>query len=104
MPPALCLVEHCPGTVLAVPASLSDFDALLEFRAEIDAVLDSGETDLVLDCSELRDVSGPAVGWLVHLASRLHGSGGTVELADLHPQLQLRIWAVVRGREGLVLA
>jgi anti-sigma B factor antagonist len=52
-----------------------------KFVDELVALIDSGQTKIVVDCSRLDNITSYGLGVLVRLHSRLSKSGGDVKLA-----------------------
>jgi anti-sigma B factor antagonist len=82
------------------------------FESSIEAVVASGRSRVLIDCSELRYISSMGIGALVQLAKTLEASGGRLSFAGLTQQVRsvldmvglLTIFRVYGTRQEALLA
>ncbi|GEM_PF-5397483 len=88
---------------IKVPESLDDIDGLLALRAAVEERITNGCLLLELDCTRLRSVSHPALGWLTETASRLAVHSGTLVLNHVGPGICLQLRSLGPDLPGLEL-
>lgn len=76
-----------PGTVVSLIGKLDGVSAA-SVEKELLAVIEGGETKLVIDCAKLEFLSSAGVRTLIMAIKRMKVRGGTIAMAALHRYVQ----------------
>jgi anti-sigma B factor antagonist len=87
-----------PENVVPMPPELR-VGSRAEFRAKVQAVLDAGIVDVVIDCSGTGYVDSAGTGVLVSLSRKARELGGSVTLRGVNEAVRER-FALTKDRHG----
>jgi len=91
------------GSVIEVPESLDDTDGLQRLRIQFDERVASGQYCLHLDCSRLKVISCPALGWILECARRLSLQGGEIILLHVRTPVFFQFRSLGPELRGITL-
>lgn len=77
------------GNLIIAPSGRIDTATSPEFDRHLSAVIDRGDTQLVLDLSELQYISSTGLSVFLSAAKRIRAAGGRMALAGLNSRIRL---------------
>jgi len=74
--------------VIKVEENLVNDPIANEFKQVIYELMDKGEKNIIIDCSEMQFIGSSGIGKLLLAYKRMNDLGGQIAIVNLHPEMK----------------